>query len=578
VNPRQTGILRGGRVFAGVLFVFGLVPSLIADEKLPNGTLTGRVITTEDQPVVGARVSVNTYGDKLLAESQTDGDGRFQLGPMPPVYRHRFDLSIEADGFANGYVPGNTWSIFPGAENNLGSIQLDRGSTFSGQVLDIDGTPRAGAMVECKVDRFYLGNTIASIGRAPVVTTDTNGRFHTPPLPVGRLYMHVRVPVRQLAWLSRAVQPEGHEALPPFHLESDVPIQGSVCDEQGSPITEAQISANSDGDKTTSDHQGNFTLHGFGPNPHFQLQIQKDGYVFVNRGVTVGNDGIRWQEVGGDNPAKHFEPTQVLNVVMQPKAWIEGHAVDSETGKPVRLTNVILCFFERKADGEIVRGGCKITKFEQPTDGQYRVPYSAPDEYHLTFSAAGYQDAEVFTPKVTELKTIDGIDVKLIRTAAVTKSDVPKQTISGIVTRNGEPVKTGWVGLWEMRSQPESVNAYIMRGRTTEGDPIVYGSAPIRNGVYSLDVPFQRKTWYVVAEEPDESPTQIGPIQVDLNDHQKLDIACVLGGAIRGTVLAVPDLWKGNLWVIAFTKTGIRMESRVGKDSAFCLELVSKPA
>ena len=51
--------------------------------------------------------------------------------------------------------------------------------------------------------------------------------------------------------------------------------------------------------------------------------------------------------------------------------------------------------------------------FEQPESGHFRIPYSDPDEYHLTLSADGYHDAEAFTPKVSELKLIEGIVVKL---------------------------------------------------------------------------------------------------------------------------------------------------------------------
>ena len=49
---------------------------------------------------------------------------------------------------------------------------------------------------------------------------------------------------------------------------------------------------------TTTDSQGRFTVHGFGPKPHFQLQLRKDGYVFINWGVNVREDGIHWHVVG----------------------------------------------------------------------------------------------------------------------------------------------------------------------------------------------------------------------------------------------------------------------------------------
>ena len=280
--------------------------------------------------------------------------------------------------------------------------------------------------------------------------TDSEGRFRTIPLPVGELYLFVAAPERQLAWIACPVQPGGEEELKPIRLKRDVPVQGTVKDEQGRPVAGVPMNANYEF-KTTSDSEGKFTVRGFGPKAHFQFQLRREGYVFVNRGVNVRDGGIYWHEVGEDHPKEHG-PFRQLDVVLEPVAWIEGRAIDAETGKPVRLSQVVLCFFERNANGEVVLSGCRSPRFEQPEAGRFRIPYSSPSEYHLTFSADGYHDAEAFTPKTTEFKPIEGIVVKLKKKKEGTVSDVAKQTISGAVTRNGKPVKTGWVGLWLLRS------------------------------------------------------------------------------------------------------------------------------
>jgi hypothetical protein len=189
----------------------------------------------------------------------------------------------------------------------------------------------------------------------------------------------------------------------------------------------------------------------------------------------------------------------------------------------------------------------------------------------LTLSADGYEDAEVFTPKVTELKTIKGIVVKLKKKAAGTRPTVPRQRITGTVARSGRPVKTGWVSLWAVPWKPNVVNAYILRGRTVRGGPFIPARAPIRDGKYSIEVPFQDKKWYVAAEEPGQPLTQVGPIAVELNEEKTLNIACTPGGSIAGRVQNVPQGWRGHLWVVAFTKTGIRYETRVREDGSFLL-------
>ena len=94
-----------------------------------------------------------------------------------------------------------------------------------------------------------------------------------------------------MAWIIRLVQPGGEESLKPIHLECDVPIQGVVKDDLGVAVVGAGISA-SDVCQTISDSAGRFTLHGFGPKPQFQFQLRKEGFVFINWGVHVRDDGI----------------------------------------------------------------------------------------------------------------------------------------------------------------------------------------------------------------------------------------------------------------------------------------------
>lgn len=159
--------------------------------------------------------------------------------------------------------------------------------------------------------------------------------------------------------------------------------------------------------------------------------------------------------------------------------------------------------------------------------------------------------------------------MKLKKRTTGTTSDVPKQTISGTVTRNGKPVRTGWVGLWKLREQCKVGFGWQMRGRTSVPDPAYIESTPIRDGAYSLTVPYQYDKWYLVMEEPDQPLTQVGPIKIAVNERKPLDIICTEGGSIRGCVKNVPPGWEGYLWAVAFTKTGIQMEARVSPNGEF---------
>jgi hypothetical protein len=544
-----------------------------ADEIQTKGTLSGAVIDLDGAPVAGATVSINTRGDKepvkLLASGVSGDDGRFKLGPIHAVYRHSFDIIVEADGFARQYVPGGTYSVFPNADCDLGAVRMDRGCFFSGQVLDHDGMPLADALVEPVVDRHYLGHTVTGTNPLKPVKTDAEGCFRTPGLPVGERGILVRVPHRQLAWMELPDAPRGERTLPPIIVERNVPILGCITDGRGEPIAGVVVQANAESSPTTSDAEGRFVLSGFGPNPRFQLQAKKDGYVFINWGVKGSDNGFRWHEVGV--AGKEYGPAKQLSIVMHPEAWIEGDAVDEATGEPVQLDSVVLCFFERKPNGEVVLDGCRNSRFEQPEDGRFRVPYSMPEEYHLTFSAKGYHDAEAFTPKVDALASIEGIRVKLRKKVDGSTPQLPRQTIVGTVTDRGRPVETGWVALWSVQPPANVVNAYIMRGRTVAADAGILASAQIRDGKYHLTVPFQGESFYLVAESPGRAPTQIGPLEVTLGEAKSLDIACVQGCAIQGAVEDRPSGWEDDLWVVAFTDTGVRVETRVLHDGTFSL-------
>jgi hypothetical protein len=549
-----------------------------ADEPVAQGTLSGTIVNTEGKPVAGARISLNhSEYDKnslksiesTVAETQSDERGHFSLGPIAAANRPNDELRIEMSGCAAQYVP--RFSIFPDADNDLGKIRVAPGRVFVGQVFDVDGKPRVGAKVHVEVSRHVMGYTINRIKPEYTVTTDEHGRFRTPPVAVGRVSIYVDEPERRYAFVNRWAKPDGEETLAePIRLERDVPVVGWVRDEQGRGVEGAVAEANSDF-RATSDADGKFVLRGFGPNPNFQMHLTKPGYVFINWSVQVSDDGYRIHDISSDDD-KNSSLVQEFVVPLVRSAWIEGRAVDADSGQPVALDKVILCTFERKPNGEIVVGGCRVSQFEQPAKGQFRVEYSRPDEYHLKFTAKGYKDAEAFTPLVKELQPIDGLLVKMHRDTASNATEIQRQTIVGTATRDGRPIRRGWASLWIVQRPRDLVNAYIERGRTVSGEGVVTERALIRDGEFTLDVPSQGPGYFVVVEEPGHAPTQIGPLTIKVNETRKLDVACVEGGAIAGRVSNVPAEWQGNLWAVAFNRSGVRADVQVDLDGTFRFE------
>ena len=252
--------------------------------------------------------------------------------------------------------------------------------------------------------------------------------------------------------------------------------------------------------------------------------------------------------------------------------WESGRRRDDGRNR-FALDKVGVFRLQRMANGEVVLHGAPSDFFQQVEragTGQFEAYFTARGEYRLTFSAAGYQDAAVEPPRVDELKFIPGTVVLMHKNSHGPAPAIARRTIHGTVTRQGQPVPSGWVALWSLAKPSNVINASVMRGRTVVESPRVFAT-PLRAGAYSVDVPFPSDTWYVVVEEPGHPLTQVGPIPIGWNASRTLDIACIEGSRIRGRVKAVPPGWEAHLWVIAFSKTAIHEEARVAPDGTFSL-------
>ena len=533
------------------------------DSSPAPGTLSGRVVDPAGHGVAAARVWTagkirQERGLDAVVETRTDDQGRFHLGPIPAAHLYRWPLVVDAPGFARLTVLGQSVSIYPGQDHDLGAVRVDRGRVFTGQANDVDGTPRPGAVVELVVYRHNMGHTVSDIGPETTVTTDAEGRFRTPPLPVGQLALSIQAPERQLAYATRQIAPGGQEDLGTIPLTADVPFSATVQDEEGRPIEGVKIGGTV-GHSATTDASGRFTLRGFEAEPRFQLNVSKPGYAMQSGPLAVTPSGVRYDGTRSTPPPPALRD---LVVTLRRAGVIEGQVVDADSGEPIRLAQMLVCNFERKPDGEVVLRGCR-SEFHQDRPGQFRATFPAPDEYHLTFSAVGYHDAEAFTPRVADLTTISGIMVKMRRRTDGSAPTIAGQTITGRVTRDGGPVRSGWVGLWLVHKPTNPVNAPVQRGRMVPGQPFPAAQAEIIDGTYSLPVPYQQDRWFVVVDTPGAPLTEIGPIAVALKETKSLYIATTPGGIIQGQATGVPPGWEGFSYVVAFNRTGVQAETRV---------------
>ena len=114
----------------------------------------------------------------------------------------------------------------------------------------------------------------------------------------------------------------------------------------------------------------------------------------------------------------------------------------------------------------------------------------------------------------------------------------------------------------------DAENAFVIRGRTTVGDGYVFASTILKDGHFSLDVPYQGDGWYVLVETPERIASLHGPITVGKGEIKSAELVPRTGGRLDGFVtnhssVAVP------LFAVLFSRLGIQYETRVKPDGAF---------
>jgi len=148
------------------------------------------------------------------------------------------------------------------------------------------------------------------------------------------------------------------------------------------------------------------------------------------------------------------------------------------------------------------------------------------------------------------------------------------QRLYGTAKDNGRLICNARVALWKLPGKPNAVNAKIIRGRTSTGDGFVIQSQILRDGHFSLDVPYQDNNWYLLVEAPKGVVAVDGPFDVAKGDAKKVEVELRKPGAIRGSVTNNSSLQYVPLWVVAFSELGIQYETRVAANGNFAIDNV----
>jgi protocatechuate 3,4-dioxygenase beta subunit len=169
----------------------GQVIAGITVEATKGGSITGRVVGSDGQPLKGALISThdNTFTDDAFTRAlgdlfptnasskkvRTNKKGNFKLTGLTPT---NYQLRIQAPGHSREVKKDVL--VLEDRDTDLGALQLTSGGAVGGLVVDQAGQPIVGARVTLKTD-----GRPASYFEARETKSSSTGRYSFPNVPAG---------------------------------------------------------------------------------------------------------------------------------------------------------------------------------------------------------------------------------------------------------------------------------------------------------------------------------------------------------------------------------------------------------
>ena len=381
----------------------------------PGVAIEGVVSGPERRPVTGARVTAYQVGPRSDGSrtATTDDAGHFRVGGL----RDRLvELAVEADGFARSHLG----SVRP-ATNDLIEIELNRGATLSGRVVDMHGSGVADVSVNLQADlsrSFGPGSLHRHAGQHPVTQTDADGRFRFDTVEEG-------------TWIAAVFggPTAGRAESDPIRLQTDdvreielvlgspgAQVGGVVTNHFGDPVEGAEVTIIANGvfagrspfsmdsiQMASTDSGGGFRVPGVRPGPS-TITARHGEYPDTVREITI-------------------EPgTNEVSLVLEPGLEITG-SVRSADGQPIPLAALEAQAAPLPGDGQpsgsIPSLAWRIGTLGQPietltdSDGRYRLAGLNDGAYNLRAWADGYGGSGPGQAVRLDGVSVAGVDIVL---------------------------------------------------------------------------------------------------------------------------------------------------------------------
>jgi hypothetical protein len=293
-----------------------------------TGAIVGRVVTLDGEPIAGARAWAEWLGGDGFERVQatTDESGRYRIEGTP-VDARCFLVWAESPAHARERVENVV--RFAGRDVDVGTLALAPGARLEGRVLLASGEPAPNARVEIECWHHSHGHSLTWSGPGIAVSCDADGRFVTPPLPVGMVHVAIRSPGRASLRDDRIIAPgERRISLGEVRLGDVRVVSGVVVDDAGRGVPGALVRAGRV--KAVTDDAGRFELCDVS-DCDASMDVHASGFD-VWRG-TIDS------------------ATREMRIPLASAAEIRGVVIDAETKRPVGFELLHLCRVEVGPDG-----------------------------------------------------------------------------------------------------------------------------------------------------------------------------------------------------------------------------------
>ena len=201
----------------------------------PAIQLTGRVLSAEGKPLLGARVmlhSTPSSGRAFPPQGFTNPKGQFEFENLDPKFllENTVTLSVQAPGYT-------LWEGHRLDPSEPLEIVLEPGASTVGQVKDPDGKPVANALVNLVVP----SPKSPLLATTPSTATDADGRFELTDLPTGSVTLEATHPrFRRIVFETTLTAGKQEHDLQ-FEEPLGHSVSGRIVDEKGSPLDTVEI-------------------------------------------------------------------------------------------------------------------------------------------------------------------------------------------------------------------------------------------------------------------------------------------------------------------------------------------------